>query len=159
MTSDTKPKAPVVEQHQDTQTLAVGEDPLMDVVFQALAHARRRQMLDLVSANPGLTVGKLASNFDISRIGVMQHLTVLEKAGLIIPFKQGRTRQLYVNMVPIQQIHERWTDTYGQYFASHLTGLKDRAEARAMARETVGEDDGSEKELTPITPIKRTSRG
>ncbi len=49
----------------------------MDAVFQALAHSARREMLDHVRAKPGLSVGELASKFDVSRIAVMNHLAVL----------------------------------------------------------------------------------
>ncbi|CAG0911431.1 unnamed protein product, partial [Cyprideis torosa] len=69
----------------------------MDAVFQALAHTTRRQILDIVRDKAGLSVGELARHFDVSRIAVMNHLAVLEKAGLIISEKTGRTRKLYLN--------------------------------------------------------------
>ena len=53
------------------------DDP-MDEVFQALAHPVRRRMLDLVRANPGSPVGAVCEAFDMSRIGAMKHLRILE---------------------------------------------------------------------------------
>ncbi len=103
----------------------------MDAVFQALAHESRRRMLDLVKASPGMGVGTLASEFDVSRIAVMKHLRGLEDAGLIMSEKDGRTRRLYFNAVPIQMIHDRWTTEYSAYWSSSLTQLKYAAESRA----------------------------
>lgn len=104
----------------------------MDTVFQALAHTARRQMLDNIRATPGLSVGQLASKFDVSRIAVMNHLAVLEKANLVISEKDGRSRRLYLNAVPIQEIHERWTDTYSAHWAERVTSIKQVAEAVAQ---------------------------
>ena len=106
-------------------------DTDMDAVFQALAHEGRRRMLDLVKASPGIAVGSLAGEFDVSRIAVMKHLRVLEEAGLIISEKDGRTRRLYFNAVPIQMIHDRWTTEYSAYWSGSLAQLKYAAEARA----------------------------
>jgi len=102
----------------------------MDAVFQALAHESRRKMLDLVKDEPGIVVGALAAEFDVSRIAVMKHLAVLEEAGLIVSEKDGRSRRLYFNAAPIQMIHDRWTTEYSAYWAGHLTRIKYLAEAR-----------------------------
>ncbi len=109
------------------------DDRDMDAVFQALAHESRRRMLDLVKECPGIGVGALASEFDVSRIAVMKHLGVLEHAGLLVSEKDGRTRRLYFNAVPIQMIHERWTTEYSAYWSGNLTRIKYLAEARARA--------------------------
>ena len=102
----------------------------MDAVFQALANESRRRMLDVVKESPGIIVGALASEFDVSRIAVMKHLRVLEEAGLIVSEKAGRTRRLYFNAVPIQLIHDRWMTDYSAYWSGSLTRLKYAAEVR-----------------------------
>ncbi len=96
----------------------------MDNVFQALANERRRVILDLLRAQTGLTVGELAANFDVSRIAVMNHLAVLEKAELVVSQKEGRSRRLYINVMPIQMIYERWADEYQAHWADKLSQLK-----------------------------------
>ena len=103
----------------------------MDDVFQALSHQTRRAMLDQLRTKPGLAVGELAQSFDVTRIAIMQHLKVLEQAGLVISEKDGRSRRLFLNAVPIQQIHERWSDLYSAHFASRLTLIKHAAEQAA----------------------------
>ena len=101
----------------------------MDNVFHALASAPRREILDIVQASPGCNVMHVCRYFDVSRIAVMKHLTVLENAGLIVSEKQGRTRQLYFNAAPIQMIYERWTTDYSALWAGHLTAFKHQVES------------------------------
>ncbi len=96
----------------------------MDKLFHALAHEIRRSILDIVRDKPGLGVGELAKHFDVSRIAVMNHLSVLSQAGLIISGKEGRTRCLYLNVAPIQMIYDRWTDDYSRYWAERMTSIK-----------------------------------
>ena len=102
----------------------------MNAVFQALANESRRRMLDIVKEEPGIGVGALASEFDVSRIAVMKHLAVLEEASLIVSEKDGRTRRLYFNAAPIQMIHDRWTTEYSAYWAGQVTRIKYLAEGR-----------------------------
>ncbi|MEM8724481.1 MAG: metalloregulator ArsR/SmtB family transcription factor [Pseudomonadota bacterium] len=103
----------------------------MDQVFGALAHSTRRSILDYLREEPGLTVGALASKFDVSRIAIMAHLRVLDDADLVVSEKDGRSRRLYLNAVPIQRIYDRWLDAYSGSFASRLTGIKYAAEEAA----------------------------
>jgi DNA-binding transcriptional ArsR family regulator len=96
----------------------------MAEVFDALGHPTRRRILDLLKTDPGISVGELAAHFDTSRIGVMHHLRLLEDSGLVISLKEGRTRQLFHNPVPIQLIHDRWTTEYGGFWASKMADVK-----------------------------------
>ena len=112
-------------------TTVTASDDEMDAVFQALAHTGRRRMLDIVKAQPGCSVGEVARHFEISRIAVMKHLGVLEDAGLLLSVKQGRTRRLHVNAVPLQLIHDRWTTEWSALWAAQLTDLKHRVESGA----------------------------
>jgi len=100
----------------------------MDKVFQALASSVRREMLDIVRDQPGCSVSEVCRHFDVSRIAVMKHLTVLEQAGLLISEKSGRTRSLYFNAVPIQMIHDRWSTEFSALWAGKLTAFKYRLE-------------------------------
>jgi len=102
----------------------------MDTVFVALASPARRKMLDIVKDRPGCTVKHVAGFFKMSRIAVMKHLRILVYAGLVISEKEGRSRKLYFNCVPIQMIYDRWTTDYSALWASGLTRLKYRVEAQ-----------------------------
>lgn len=115
----------------------------MDQVFQALAHQTRRAILDLVRDQPGQGVGELAKGFDVSRIAIMNHLKVLEEAGLIISRKDGRTRRLFLNAMPIQEIHERWITGYSAYWADRLSFIKQAAERAAAKSHKTPKEDGT----------------
>jgi predicted transcriptional regulator len=106
------------------------ESDAMDAVFRALASESRRRILDIVKDRPGCSVNHVAGYFDVSRINVMKHLRVLEDAGLIHSEKQGRTRKLYFNCVPIQMIHDRWTTQYSAMWDGRLTRVKYRVETK-----------------------------
>ena len=101
----------------------------MTSIFHALAHETRRRIMDVLKARPGIGVGELAQEFDVTRIAVMNHLAVLETAGLVISEKDGRTRRLYLNTAPIQMINDRWLDDFTSHWARKLTGIKYAAEA------------------------------
>jgi predicted transcriptional regulator len=106
----------------------------LDAVFAALAHRERRQMLDIVLASPGCGVARVAAHFAMSRVAVLKHVRLLERAGLLISEKQGRVRHLYFNAVPIQLIHQRWTDRYGALFAGPMAALKTEVEQRSRGK-------------------------
>ena len=88
-------------------------------------------MLDLVRDQPGSRVGDVCKPFDMSRIGAMKHLNVLEAAGLIISRVEGRSRLLYVNAVPIQMIYDRWISEWSSLWANEVTSIKYRAESQS----------------------------
>ncbi len=100
----------------------------MDAVFLALGHRDRRRMLDLVRAHPGCCPRDLEDQFPFSRIALLKHLRVLERAQLLHSEKQGRQRRLYLNVVPLQLIHERWTTDFSSLWAGKLTRLKYQVE-------------------------------
>ena len=102
-------------------------------VFAALAHEDRRRILDILREHPGSSVSDVASYFETSRIAVMKHLRVLGGAGLVLSKKNGRKRELYFNVVPIQTIHERWTTEFSALWASKLTRIKYAVESKESA--------------------------
>ncbi|MFP2923956.1 ArsR/SmtB family transcription factor [Pyxidicoccus sp. 3LG] len=101
-----------------------------DAVFKALGDSRRRAMLDLLKVRP-LTTGELAEHFpELDRTTVMQHLGVLEKAGLLIVKREGRHRWNYFNPLPIQEIHDRWISRYAAGAVDLLARLKSDLEGK-----------------------------
>lgn len=107
----------------------------IDLVFAALAHPLRRRMIDLIIDMPGMSVSALASNFECSRIAVTKHVAALEQAALVLSERKGRERQLYFNVVPIQQIYDRWTTRYSAFWAQRMTDLESRIEGRRKTEE------------------------
>jgi DNA-binding transcriptional ArsR family regulator len=107
----------------------MADGPSVDLVFAALAHPARRRMLDLLALAPGMRVSAVGSHFPFSRIATMKHLAILEKAGLVLSERAGRERKLFFNVVPIQQIYDRWTTQYSAFWAGHLADIQARVEA------------------------------
>jgi DNA-binding transcriptional ArsR family regulator len=63
----------------------------LDRVFQALADSTRRGLVERLVRGPA-SVSELSRPLDISLPAVMQHLKVLEDAGLVRSEKTGRVR-------------------------------------------------------------------
>lgn len=73
-----------------------------DRVFHALGDATRRAMIERLARGPA-SVGELAHPFTMALPSVVQHLAVLESAGIVMSTKTGRVRtyQLVVDaLVP-----------------------------------------------------------
>ena len=101
-----------------------------DVVFKALADPTRREILDLLFTRDGRTVGEVCEEFAdrMSRFGVMKHLAVLTEAGLVVTAKEGRSKRLFLNPVPIEQVADRWISKYAARFTSALVDLQEHVE-------------------------------
>lgn len=108
--------------------IAVTHSDSMDLTFKALADPTRRRILDLLKAHPGQTVQEMSDHFPMSRIGVIKHLRLLEKAHLVVSHKDGRRRLLYLNAIPIQLVQDRWMSAHSARWAAGLTALKHQLE-------------------------------
>lgn len=95
-----------------------------DLVFKALADSRRRELLDLLRDKPQTTSDLCANFSDLDRCTVMQHLRVLERAGLIFVRKKGKYRWNYLNVVPVREIYDRWINHYASPSVELLARLK-----------------------------------
>ena len=100
-----------------------------NLVFKALADPTRRFLLDLLFEREGRTLTELESQVDMTRIGVMKHLRLLEEAGLVVTRRSGREKLHFLNPVPIRLIHDRWIDKYTERHVSALVNLKTNLEA------------------------------
>lgn len=104
-----------------------------DAIFKALGDGRRREMLDLLKEKPR-TTGELCLRFrKLDRCTVMQHLTVLEKAGLVIVKRDGRQRWNYLNPLPIREMHDRWISGYAVGAVDLLARMRREMEEKTAA--------------------------
>jgi DNA-binding transcriptional ArsR family regulator len=95
-----------------------------DHILKALAHAGRREILDLIKDKP-LTTSELCLILKkMDRCTVMQHLNVLEKADLILVKHSGKYRWNYINLLPIRELHDRWISKFSLDAIDILTKLK-----------------------------------
>src|SRR4051794_20054010 len=99
-----------------------------DLVFRALADSRRREILDLLKES-AKTTGELCEHFkSLDRCTVMQHIGVLEKAGLLISHREGRLRWNHLNVMPLKELHDRWISPYARSAVRLLAQLKEDLE-------------------------------
>ena len=103
----------------------------MDAVFKALADASRRELLDRLRADNGLTLNELCAQLaqagaDMTRQAVSKDLAILEEANLVVTVRRGREKLHYLNPVPIHEIAERWI---GKFERSRLQALSDMKRA------------------------------
>ena len=102
-----------------------------DATFRALANSTRRQILDRLKDRPR-TTGDLCAAFPaFDRCTVMQHLKVLEDAGLVIVQRKGRERWNHLDPLPIKHIHDRWIGDYAAGAVDLLDRLRSDLETTA----------------------------
>lgn len=99
-------------------------DDKIDLVFKALSNPARRQICDELRLRPLTTKQVCDCLPHLNRCTVMQHLSVLEDADLVVAVRKGRERFNYLNAMPIQAIHDRWIGPHAAQAASHLSILK-----------------------------------
>ena len=104
----------------------------MDAVFKALSDPGRRRLLDKLNERNGLTLTELCAGMGMTRQSVTKHLDVLESAGLVTTFRQGREKHHYLDAASINDIADRWIRTYDRARAEALSDLKTALEATNM---------------------------
>lgn len=86
----------------------------VDAIFKALSDDTRRFLLDELHRSDGQTLSALeaamASHVSMTRFGIMKHLKVLEDASLVVTRKSGRFKHHYLNVVPLQEVMDRWME-------------------------------------------------
>jgi DNA-binding transcriptional ArsR family regulator len=80
--------------------------PVLDRLFQALADPTRRAVVERLGSGPAAT-SELASPFAMALPSFIQHLDVLERAGLVSSTKAGRVRTYRLTPQPLQEA-ESW---------------------------------------------------
>ncbi|MEO7651930.1 MAG: metalloregulator ArsR/SmtB family transcription factor [Bryobacteraceae bacterium] len=106
----------------------------LGAVWKALSDPTRRAILDLLREGPRKTTEIVEAFPQLTRFGVMKHIDVLRKAGLIVTREEGRERVNSLNAVPIRQIYERWVSRYQEFWADSLLRLKDDLQADSASR-------------------------
>lgn len=109
----------------------------LDRLFHALADPSRRAIVERLSHGPA-PVSELARPLPMSLPAAMQHLGVLEAAGLVRSQKVGRVRTCAIEPAALSQA-ERWINARRIEWEHRLDRLGDYL--KTLQNE--GEDDGS----------------
>ena len=100
--------------------------PRLDASFAALSDVTRRGVLEqLGRADASIT--DLAGKFDMTLAGMMKHVAVLERAGLVRTEKVGRVRTCKLSR---RRLHEEtaWIGKYHQLWESRFDALDEVVE-------------------------------
>lgn len=88
-----------------------GEQDLedFDLVFKALAHQSRRNVLTVLRSRGGtMTAGDIVNRFSFSWPTMTRHLQQLEQAGLISVDKISREQHYTLNKDRLQSVVNNW---------------------------------------------------
>lgn len=76
----------------------------LDTVLRALAEPTRRAIVERLAKSPAV-VSELAAPFSMALPSLMQHLSVLENAGLVTSEKHGRVRTVSLRPGALDVLH------------------------------------------------------
>ena len=76
----------------------------LDAVLRALADPTRRAVVERLAQSPAV-VSELAAPFSMALPSLMQHLRVLEDAGVVTSEKQGRVRTVSLRPGALDVVH------------------------------------------------------
>ena len=96
----------------------------MDDALHAIAEPHRRRILTLVRDGE-LTVGAIASQFDVTRPAISQHLKVLREAGLVSERREGTRRYYRARPEALRELRDFLAD----FWDDRLVELKAAAES------------------------------
>jgi len=89
---------------------AVIADDRLSATFTALANPMRRAILDRLALGAA-TVNEIAEPFEVGLPAISKHLTVLERAGLVVRGRHARFRPCAIDAAPIREV-AAWADHY-----------------------------------------------
>ncbi len=115
----------------------LNQSPGLDLLFHALADPARRAMVERLSRGPA-PVSELARPLPMSLPAAMQHLAVLEEAGLVRSQKVGRVRTCAIEPKALSQA-EQWINARRIEWEGRLDRLGDYLKSL----ENEGDNDGS----------------
>ena len=95
-------------------------------VFRALSDPTRRDIL-LFLSRQDMTIGDVASRFDVTRAAVKKHLIILEEGGLISVHTRGRERVNRLEPMGLKSVDD-WLNHFHHFWDGRLTKLKIAAE-------------------------------
>jgi DNA-binding transcriptional ArsR family regulator len=96
-------------------------EPSLATVFQALSDPTRLAVVERLSIGPA-SATELSRPFEMALPSFMQHLGVLERAGIVSSHKTGRTR-VYQLVPDAFQMATAWLETFRSHWERRLDQL------------------------------------
>ena len=101
----------------------VARSPTTSDVFNAVAEARRREILDTLAAGEK-AVGAIVNDLSMSQPQVSKHLRVLSEVGLVSCRADGRRRLYRLEPARLRPLHE-WLAKYERAWNDRLDRMDD----------------------------------
>lgn len=98
----------------------------LNKVFEALANEHRREIIYVLSLQPA-SIGQLAEMRGLSLPAIHKHIEILERGGLVIRKKLGRTNFLSLNRNSLRVLQD-WLSQYHTYWGSNEETLENYAD-------------------------------
>jgi DNA-binding transcriptional ArsR family regulator len=76
------------------------------LIFRAINHPLRRQMLQLLHENARMTVTEIYIKLRLEQSVASQHLAILRKAGMVNTEREGKFIFYSVNYQRLKQVHQ-----------------------------------------------------
>jgi DNA-binding transcriptional ArsR family regulator len=92
-------------------------------VFSALANPVRRRILELLLEGPR-AASDIASEFDVNRPAVSEHVHVLRAMGLVTEEARGRQRFYRLDAGPLSEVKE-WLRPFERYWGKRMRVMND----------------------------------
>ena len=97
-----------------------------DHVFEALASEHRREIIYMLSLQP-CSISQLAEMRGLSLPAIHKHIEILERGGMILRKKIGRTNFLAFNRESLRSLQD-WLMQYDTYWGSNKETLENYAQ-------------------------------
>lgn len=105
-------------------------------VFNAIAEARRRDIIDVLGREGEKPVGDLVLALGLPQPCVSKHLAVLREVGIVAVERRGRERVYRLNAGELRAVHD-WVKSFERHWSQQLDRIKARAEAKAAAARAI----------------------
>lgn len=97
--------------------------PALDLSFAALSDSTRRGIIDQLGRSDA-SISALADRFQMTLTGMKKHVSVLERAGLVVTHKTGRVRTCRLGKRGLEA-EAQWIEVHRKLFEERFDALDD----------------------------------
>ena len=102
--------------------MTIDNTPDLNLMYQALAHETRREILARLIAEPGVNAGTFVAQFDVAQPTISRHLLQLERAGLVSRQVHGRSHVFFANPDALNA-SDSWLSQHRDFWSGSLQRL------------------------------------
>ena len=115
--------------------MAIHYQTALDRTFHALGDGTRRQIVSMLATKGMQSASELREPFEVAQPTISKHIKVLELAGLVTRYVDGRTHRFRLNISQLS-LAEEWIAQHRTFWEGALQQLGDLLEGADSAEET-----------------------